>query len=183
MRVIVDVDGTLVDFHNPLHKVLRQRYPDVPKELPMQWNWFSPYMTKEQFYDACDLVHARQMRGHKPLKGAYNLFEMLNHYNAEIIVASARKIDMAPKMANWLQRYHLTPYAGLYTGPDKHFLINKRDIVIDDAPHTIQYCKDVGATCVYLDWPWNDGGFKNLKEVMYEVSTLLEQSDTSGRSE
>lgn len=173
MRVIVDVDGTLVDFHNPLHKVLRQRFPDVPKELPTEWNWFSPYMTTDEFYDACNLVHDRQMRGHKPLKGAYNLFEMLNDHDVEIIVASARHRDMAPKMALWLQRYHLTPYSGLYTGPDKHNLFGMYDVVIDDAPHTIEYAKSVGAIPVYLDWPWNEGGHKDLGELTYAVSTLL----------
>ncbi len=174
MRIIVDVDGTLVDFHNPLHKELRRRHPKVPKELPTEWNWFSPYMTTEQFYDACNLVHDRQMRGHKPLKGAYNLFEMLNYFDTEIIVASARKITMAPKLAQWLNRHHLTPYAGVYTGPDKHTLFSNGDIVIDDAPHTIEYCKSIGAHPFYLDWPWNKGGYKNLEEVTYAVSALFE---------
>jgi phosphoglycolate phosphatase-like HAD superfamily hydrolase len=173
-RVIVDVDGTLVDFHRPLQKYIRQQYPDVPKELPGEWNWFSPYMTTEQFYECCDAVHGIQMRSHKPLPGAYGLFEMLNHYDTEIFVASARDKSMAPKMANWLQKYHLTPYSGLYTGPDKHSLFTEGDIVIDDAPHTIEFCKAVGAIPVYLDWPWNEGGHKNLEELTLAVSTLLE---------
>jgi beta-phosphoglucomutase-like phosphatase (HAD superfamily) len=131
-------------------------------------------MTTEQFYECCDAVHGIQMRSHKPLPGAYGLFEMLNHYDTEIFVASARDKSMAPKMANWLQKYHLTPYSGLYTGPDKHNLFTEGDIVIDDAPHTIEFAKAIGAIPVYLDWPWNEGGHKNLEELTIAVSTLLE---------
>lgn len=172
-RVIVDVDGTLVDFHRPLQKLLRKLHPDVPKELPSEWNWFDSYMTNKEFYDACNIVHGIQMRGHKPLPGAYNLFKMLADFDVEVIVASHRRKDMAPKMAQWLYRHHLVPWSGVYTGNNKHPLFNMYDIVIDDAPHTIEYAKSIGATPVWLDWPWNEGGYKNLEELTSAVYTLL----------
>jgi beta-phosphoglucomutase-like phosphatase (HAD superfamily) len=172
-RVIVDVDGTLVDFHTPLHRELRKRFPDVPKGLPKEWNWFGPYMTTEQFYAACHVVHERQMRGHKPMKGAFELFKMLNSFDTEIIVASHRRQDMAPQMAQWLNRHHLTPYAGVYAGNNKHPLIEQGCIIIDDAPHTIEYAKSVGATPVWMDWPWNEGGYKDLEDITHAVYAML----------
>jgi hypothetical protein len=56
------------------------------------------------------------------------------------------------------------------TSHDKLFLIRPGDIVIDDAPKTIAYAWNNGASIHYLRWPWNSGmvgaGYDNLYELM-----------------
>lgn len=176
MRVIVDVDGTIVDFHRPLHKLLRQLYPEIPAGLATDWDWYFNYITKKQFYAACTVVHKIQMQSHSPIDGVNNLFNTLNQAGAEIIVASHRQQDMAPDLARWLANYNIEPYSGVYTGENKHPLITPGSIVIDDAPHTIKYARDIGAHALFLRWPWNrgcDGGSKNLWALADEMSLLL----------
>lgn len=176
MKVVVDVDGTLVDFHTPLRKLLRQLYPQIPDVVSNDWNWYKEYITDKQFYTVCDTVQLIQMRSHAPMGGALSLFVMLKMRGAEVFVATHRKPTYAPALVRWLAKYNLEPYSLVYTGFDKLPLITEGCIVIDDAPDTIEYTRSVGAMPVWLTWPWNEhieGGYKNLYEVADAVSKLL----------
>lgn len=176
-KVVVDVDGTLVDFHTPLHKLLLQLYPEIPEVIPMKdWNWYKEFITDKQFHATCDIVHQIQMRSHAPMGGALSLFITLKIKEAEVFVASHRKSKYAPSLARWLAKYHLEPYSLVYAGNDKLPLITEGCIVIDDAPKTIEYARSVGAKPVWLTWPWNEhikGGYRNLFEVADAVSKML----------
>ena len=169
-RAVVDVDGTLWDLHKPLRKMLRAFYPAVPDTIPTEWNWYGAYgITDEAFYAAVDSIHKQQI-DYPPLPGARELFITLNAHKYEIIVASHRRNGAAPALARWLEKNELEPYSGIYTGPDKLFLIRKNDLVVDDAPTTISYSWNIGAEVHYLDWPWNRGMVGKSHENLCEMA-------------
>ena len=153
-RCILDVDGTLFDFHRPLHKRLHELY-DFPETEATRWNWYKDAgITDKQFYKAVDDIHAQQML-YNPYNGAYALFRALDTLGFEIFVASHRRSQTAQILAEWLARSWLQPYSALYVGPSKKQFFRTGDLLIDDAPHTIQLGCDMGMDVVYLAWPWN----------------------------
>ena len=174
-RAVVDADNTIWDLQAPLRKMLRSFYPDIPKVISPEWNWYKQFMTDEAFYAAVDAIHQLQIN-YLPLPGANELFITLNLYHYEIFIASHRRNGAAPALARWLEKHGLEPYSGIYTGPDKRFLIRAGDLVIDDAPDTIRYAHEVGADVVYLNWPWNSGcpgrGSMSLFGVIDDVNRM-----------
>ena len=171
-RVIVDVDGTLWDLHTPLNKLLAKLYPGFPPDLPTDWNYFESYITKDQFYAAVDVVHKTQS-DYPAFVGAGYLFNVLSQLDLEIVVASHRAPNTAHLLARWLNENDLEPCSILYTGNDKKPFIRQGDIVIDDAPATIQYALANGASSYYLSWPWNEKEAGSSHANLYELAVML----------
>lgn len=163
-RAIVDVDGTLWNFHKPLHVQLHRLYdfPNVPTSKITHWNWYFDYgITKSQFYKAVDIVH-RSQRHYEPFKGVQQLFSHLDDAGYEVVIASHRRPQIAHILAQWIAEYDMCPYSALYAGPDKSQFFRRGDLLIDDAPHTIEDGLSLGMDVMYLEWPWNKGlgGFR-----------------------
>ena len=178
-RAIVDVDGTLWDLHGPLNTLLSKLFPGFPNELPKDWNYFLSYITKDQFFAAVDSVHRSQLQ-YPPFLGADHLFSLLSQLDLEIVVASHRAYNTAHTLAEWLSVNGLRPYSTLYTGPDKTRFIRKGDIVIDDAPGTIDFALKKGATSYYVSWPWNkDSGGSSHPNLWDLANTLWEDYHAS----
>ena len=173
-RCILDVDGILWDFHTPLHVRLHELY-DFPDMEPTCWDWYKAWgITDKQFYKAVDDVHAQQIM-YRPLDGAYSLFKTLNDCGFEVFVASHRRTQTAHKLAAWLNSHHLQPYSALYCGPSKKQFFRTGDLLIDDAPHTIELGCDLGMDVVYLEWPWNkDLPGERLPELWHVVEYIKE---------
>ncbi len=157
-RAILDVDGILWD----LGAVVRARAKAMwgivlPKAKT--WDSYLEKLTKQEFYLLVRAAHAGQIF-YEPLKGAYTLFDSLNKTGHEVIVASHRERQTAPRLVRWLELKGLTPYSGIYTGVDKHFLIGTGDLVIDDAPDTIKVAQVKGAQSVSLTYPYNREALK-----------------------
>ena len=178
-RCILDVDGTLFDFHTPLHRRLHELY-DFPDMEPDCWDWYKVWgITDKQFYKAVDDVHAQQMQ-YDPFDGALALFRTLDNLGFEVFVASHRKPQVAHKLAWWLNNHWLQPYSALYTGPSKKQFFRTGDLLIDDASHTIELGCDMGLDVVYLGWPWN----KNLPgervaELWHVIEYIKENYDSA----
>lgn len=169
-RAIVDVDGTLWDLHKPLHLVLHTLYPDLPKEPVREWDWYKEHITDSQFYAVVNIIHRLQIADNaEPFVGAEQLFNRLHANKYEIFVASHRKYDTGHLLARWLVRNRLTPFSAVYTGNDKTEFIREGDLVIDDAPKTIEYSLNIGAEVWYIAWPWNEGLGGNRRETLWEI--------------
>ena len=167
-KCILDVDGTLWDFHSVLIPILAERY-DFPADIrPAEWEWYLEYMTDEQFYEGVAAAHEYQMTS-EPFEGADELFDALYEKNYEVIVASHRERYFAADLASWLVLKVSDKWSGLYAGPSKNFLISEGDLVIDDSPITIEYALSIGAESWALKWPWNEHTnalkFKNLRSM------------------
>jgi len=161
-RAIVDVDGTLWDLSTPLHVKLREQYPHIPKDVDnSSWEWYEPYITKKQFYKVVDETHIEQLYA-SAYSGSQRLFHELHVRKYEVFVASHRRYDTGPQLAFWLWMQWLVPYSALYCGWDKTEFIRPFDLVIDDAPSTIDFALGQGCRVMYLNWPWNkeQGGEK-----------------------
>jgi len=169
-RAVVDVDGTLWNFHKPLHVQLHRLYdfPNVSTDKITHWNWYFDYgITKSQFYKAVDIVHRNQNQ-HSPYLGVRELFTTLDDLGYEVIVASHRSAQIAHHLTKWLNNHWIYPYSMVYAGPDKSQFFRRGDLLIDDAPHTIEDGLSLGMDVMYLEWPWNTdlGGLR--------VGTLLD---------
>lgn len=154
MKAILDVDGTLWDFHNPLIKNLHYHFPRMPTKLPTEWDWFKEYMTNEEFSNVVFDTHVEQV-GYIAFPGADLLLKILNEKNIEVIIASNRDNALIYRLAKWLSTNKIGPIDGIYAGRDKHFLIGRGDLVIDDNPNTIKYASSIVAGSLCLKWPWN----------------------------
>jgi hypothetical protein len=97
----------------------------------------------------------RQQYKTEPFEGATELLEALAGAGYQIIIASHRQAGNGIRLARWLDKYLPNIWSGMYSGPDKIFLIDKGDLVIDDSPHTIDEALKIGAEVWTLRWPWN----------------------------
>ena len=75
-KAIVDVDGTLWDFHGVLHPILAERFGSPPDIRPTLWDWYLEYMTEEQFFEGVAAAHEYQ-NSHNAFDGAEELFDAL----------------------------------------------------------------------------------------------------------
>ncbi len=164
-RAIVDVDGTLWSLTARIRKLAKDMW-DIEMDEPDSWNAHRKHMTDDEFYILVRAAHASQLYG-SPYFGAYSLFDALNKQGYEVIVASHRTPQTAHYLVKWLQHNGLEPYSGVYTGVDKHFLIRPEDLVIDDAPHTIEHVVRMGAKAIGLTYRYNRDilGWVNREEV------------------
>ena len=173
-RAIVDVDGTLWDFHTRLGEVLNELY-EIPSGLAVksvEWDWHKKFITDEQFFHAVDLVHDDQQSS-EPYDHATELFDVLDYCGFETIVASHRRPQRAADLAAWITLHVSDKWSGMYAGNDKKFLIRERNLVIDDNPQTIAYAVAVGAKSYTLKWKWNENTeadrYSNLKIMAQEI--------------
>lgn len=127
---------------------------DIEMGEPDSWNYHREFMNDDEFYTLVRAAHASQTM-YPPFDGAYSVLDALNREDYEVIVASHREPQTAGRLAEWLRRYGLEPYSGLYTGRDKHFLIGAGDLVIDDAPQTIEKACSMGARVLTLTYKYN----------------------------
>ena len=168
---ILDCDNILWPLASYMQPIFVAKF-GVPAELSSEWNWYKEWMSEADFYGVVDEAHSRQLE-HQPFDGAAELFEALDESGYQIIVASHRNHRAAADLAAWITFNLSDKWSGVYTGPDKHWLIQKGDLVIDDAPHTIAYANSVGAEPWTLIWPWNESSaarkFKNLHDMAAAV--------------
>ena len=177
-RAIVDVDGTLYNFHKPLHVRLHELYdfPIVHTSEITHWDWYFDYgITKKEFYKAVDDIHNRQLE-FEPFMNAYELFAALDYMKFEVFVASHRSLQSADILSVWLWENALGPYTAVYAGPNKKQFFRTGDVLIDDAPHTIDYGCDLGMDVIYTAWPWNKGRPGERVSDLADVIHYLEEN-------
>lgn len=170
-KCLLDADNTLWGLAAYMRPIFVARF-GMPDRLFRGWDEYKDWMSDGDFYSAVDEAHAKQLE-HQPFDGAAELFEALDESGYQIIIASHRNHRAAADLAAWITFNLSDRWSGVYTGPDKHWLIGKGDLVIDDAPHTIEYANQVGAEPWTLSWPWNENSvarkFRNLQDMAAAV--------------
>jgi len=171
-RAIVDCDQVLWNLHTPLIVRLNERFNLRMPDPPRTWTFYDDYgISKSDFYTEVDAVHTRQWRT-SPDWSAGELFRVLQRQGYEVIVASHRKSSMTPTLAGWLERFGLTPFAGVYCGYDKSFLYEPDVLVIDDSPQNIKNALEAGGLVLTITYPYNahvgDGAvyFDSLSDIV-----------------
>ena len=168
-RAVVDVDNTLWSMHTPLKMLMeRDGYTNIPAE-PERWTWYEDFMSPKTFYKYIEKVYEIQQL-FRQFSGAWELLEELDRTGHEIIIASNRNPRSAHDLSIWLYSNLPRVWSGVYAGPNKLFMIEAGDLVIDDSPLTIRYAISRGAKVWTLDYLYN-------KDTMAEkFQTLLEMS-------
>ena len=137
--------------------------------------YFDYGITKKEFYKAVVDVHNNQL-AFTPFVYTYELFKLLDRLGFEVFVASHRDAQSAAVLGLWLWEHDLTPYTLLYAGNNKKQFFRTGDVLIDDAPHTIEYGCDLGMDVVYTAWPWNKGYPGERVSDLADVIAYLEEN-------
>ena len=88
-------------------------------------------------------------------------------------MASHRNHQAAADLAAWITFNISDKWSGVFTGPDKHWMIGEGDLVIDDSPHTIKYANSMGAQAWTLAWPWNEGSVARKFRNLYDMAAAV----------
>ncbi|KYC47025.1 MAG: 5' nucleotidase, deoxy (Pyrimidine), cytosolic type C protein (NT5C) [Candidatus Methanofastidiosum methylothiophilum] len=177
--VIVDVDNTLFDYAAELHKELCKVCKDIPTpENWNDWNFYTKYMSKKQFFEAVGRAHERQM-DFKPFEDAKEFLVCLSK-SYRVCVASHRENRFLDVTKNWLDKYELY-YDEVCVLPDKSKLFNKMvKLVVDDSPHIIQEAEKNSIRVCAISYPWNrvmSGNGCIMGNSLSEVYSKLESLD------
>lgn len=154
MRVILDIDNTLWNFANPLFSYLKKINSNIPHYYYWNsWDFFLPYISEKDFYDAVEKVHKEQDI-YAPYKGASELTKALKDVGAHITVASHRKEQTRTVTELFLNSHNIL-FDELHLSNDKTPLFTNALYVIDDAPHLIEEAHNRGCKVFSLSQPWN----------------------------
>lgn len=172
--VMVDVDSTLYDFTTPEFMALKTVNPDIPNPAQIaEWNWYKPYFTDDQYFEAVNYVHLHQAE-FPPFEGAKELLEtLLKRYN--VMIATHRLPTYSAELRDWLEKYEL-PCTDIYCDTKTKlgcFEYAWYEYIIDDCPATLLRAPHHGVRGLSIRYPWNkhlDGErsiylFDNLIEI------------------
>lgn len=171
---IIDIDNTLWQFSDAFYLALKKVNENFP--TPDQWTTsdiWKGHCTIADFLAAISAVHHDQDSDrYEPYPESRNFLSSLKAHGFHIIIASHRVPATRPPTERWLARHKL-PYDELHLSLDKTVLFPGADIVVDDAPQTLQKALASGALGAGLLCPWNrayaDRGlnlFQNLNQVL-----------------
>jgi hypothetical protein len=171
---IIDIDNTLWQFSDHFYLELRKINSNFP--TPDQWFTFDTwkgYCSEVDFIAAINSIHHNQDSDrHKPYPESRGFLSSLKEHGFHIILASHRVPEMRQPTERWLN-HHRLPYDELHLSLDKTVLFPMAEVVVDDAPPTLEKAIKIGALGAGLLFPWNrayaDNGFglfQNLNEVL-----------------
>jgi len=171
---IIDIDNTHWQFSDPFYLELKEINRNVP--TPDQWftsDIWEGYCTEVDFIAAINSIHHNQDSDrYKPYPESQEFLLSLKEHGFHIILASHRMPTTRQPTERWLARHRL-PYDELHLSLDKTVLFPKADVVVDDAPRTLEKAIESGALGAGLLFPWNMayagngfGLFQNLNEVL-----------------
>jgi len=171
---VIDIDNTLWQFSDVLYRELKKINGDFP--APDQWSAFDiweGYCSEADFFTVITTIHCGQDNDrYRPYPESKSFLRSLKEHDFRIILASHRIPATRQPTERWLKRHRL-PYDDLHLSLDKTVLFNRADVVVDDAPRTLQKAVECGALGAGLIFPWNrdyDGNgfrlFPNLNEVL-----------------
>jgi hypothetical protein len=178
---IIDIDNTLWQFCDAFYLELKKINANFP--TPDQWslfNFYEGYCSDGDFFAAIDAVHFKQDSDqYRPYPEARPFLSSLRERGYDIIIASHRKEDTRQPTERWLARHRL-PYDELHLSFDKTTLFGRADVVVDDAPQTLEKAVKSGVLAAGLLFPWNRayagngfGLFQDLNGVLGYIMKRL----------
>ena len=171
---IIDIDNTLWQFSDALFQELKKINEHFP--TPDHWSVFDiweGYCSEADFFTVITKIHCRQDSDqYQPYPESQHFLRSLKEHDFHITLASHRIPATRQPTERWLARHRL-PYDELHLSLDKTVLFDHADVVVDDAPPTLQKALECGALGAGLVFPWNIayggngfGLFQNLMEVL-----------------
>ena len=171
---IIDIDNTLWPFCDAFYLELKKFNAIFPE--PRRWtlfNFYESYCSTEEFFAAITSVHLKQDCDHyQPYPEAKPFLSALREQGFTIIIASHRMESTRPQTERWLARHNLL-YDELHLSFDKTALFGRADVIVDDAPSTLEKAVQSGILAAGLLFPWNKicagngiGLFQDLNGVL-----------------
>jgi beta-phosphoglucomutase-like phosphatase (HAD superfamily) len=178
---IIDIDNTLWQFCDAFYLELKKINASFP--TPDQWslfNFYEGYCSDEAFFAAITAVHVKQDSDeYQPYPEARSFLSSLREQGFAIIIASHRKEDTRQPTERWLASHRL-PYDELHLSFDKTTLFGRADVIVDDAPQTLEKAVKSGVLAAGLLFPWNRayagngfGLFQDLNGVLGYIMKRL----------
>lgn len=178
---IIDIDNTLWQFCDAFYEELRKINGSFP--APDRWTSFDiwkGYCSEEDFLGAINSIHFNQDReDYRPYPESKGFLSALREEGFHIIVASHRLAETRDRTERWLTRHGLV-FDELHLSFDKTALFPSADVVVDDAPQTLEKAVESGLLATGLSFPWNraqaGNGFRlfgNLKEVLHYITAAV----------
>jgi hypothetical protein len=171
---IIDIDNTLWQFSDAFYLELKKINRNFP--TPDQWSTFDfweGYCSDADFIAAINTIHRNQDSDrYLPFPESRGFLSSLKENGFHVILASHRAPETRRPTEQWLARQGL-PYDELHLSWDKTVLFPKANVVVDDAPPTLEKAVQSGALGAGLLFSWNRayagrgfGLFENLDEVL-----------------
>jgi hypothetical protein len=171
---IIDIDNTLWSFSNPFYLELKK----INVHFPTPDHWYTPdfwenHCSEKDFIAAINSIHNNQdSNEYRPYPESRDFLLALKEHSYHIVIASHRLPATREPTERWLAKHGLS-YDELHLSVDKTVLFPTADVVVDDAPLTLEKAIENGALVAGLFFAWNKayagngfGLFQNLNEVL-----------------
>lgn len=157
MRVLLDLDGTLVNILAPIVSIYNENSRNH-LEFKDLTSYTTPFLGFTEFWK----THVEEIyRRATPYKNSglflNNLYELCKNNKIPVLFYSCcvEPTDFEFKYRVVSDFYGEKFAKLLKTGQEKISLITNGDIIVDDAPNFLNYAKHVGAHPVCVAQPWN----------------------------
>jgi uncharacterized protein len=156
VRLAIDIDSTLHPYWDQLAEVAQRRFGvELPYER--QHTWAIDGLKPEQLKACVAETHSpERVLAAEPYPGAVETIQRWHDEGHFIHITSHRAADAHPHTSEWLDQIGL-PHDELYCSDDKiaRCLEIGIDVLIDDAPETLEGALDAGIAVATLLHPWN----------------------------
>lgn len=153
-KAVVDIDGILWLMGPPWWEVIKKIAPDCPcPGTTGEWDFYKGYLTDEEMAATVLEVHMNQHKYHG-FESAHRLTKSLQRNGYYVTIASHRDPRSRESTIKWLEKRGI-PYDDLYTGFDKHFLLDDAEVFVDDSPLSQKIAVDKGVTVFSIEYGYN----------------------------
>lgn len=176
MKILIDMDGVLVDFvggvENVLGKPKTNAYYDIHKWYSMSANKFWKTIDTHEFWANLEWYAHAKVFYHKIL----NLNDNKDVY---ICTSPTLNPECASGKISWMKREFGNNFRNYIITPHKHLLANKTTVLIDDNDSNIEKFHVAGGRTILFPRPWNKLGpvifndFVNYNGCLVEIEEML----------
>lgn len=187
IRILLDMDGVLVDFHKEAIGALGFDY-DIRYPKMQSWAFYEDLgLSEEEFYGWLNNVGQDFWATLPYTKYGKILFEACSA-TAPTYVCTSPTMDLysAPGKLSWMANHLGHRFNRYAIGSHKHLLARPGHILIDDSDKNIAAFRKEGGTGILYPQPWNEGRetdhTKAYQKVLEELNAAVAQLNKSSLS-
>lgn len=182
MRIGIDLDGVVYDFHTTMLRYMKARGIDVSSGQPDRWNMWECYgISLDDFLVIMKEESARGLFRHgDAIQGAPTVIRWAKHRGHSIHIVTHRNgLDPLAMRdtALWLAEQNI-PYDSLTFSPDKHDV--RTDLFVDDSPANCAHITASGGRAIIFNRPWNLDAVGERVNSWLKLGQLVRQTELVG---
>jgi 5'(3')-deoxyribonucleotidase len=167
VRILLDMDGVLVDFLNTLKEIFPEVDPEWP---PKEWDVHKLFGVSEN--DMWDRVHAlgdsfwADMPTYDWME---QLLDMVSELSDEwyISTSPSNHPSCVSGKLRWLQDAFGERFGNYFLGRNKFVLANSKAILIDDNDDNVNDFREAGGKAILFPQPWNSNRDRIDSDAIY----------------